>query len=75
MNLLTRFSQQNRNVSDKLNASNYAPAMFASQPEAKAAHVSKAAFAAAMERLFAAHKIHVETYGRPSRLYSKLVAK
>jgi RecA-family ATPase len=73
MDLLARFSRQGRNVSDKLNASNYAPAIFAGQPEAKTAHVSKSALAAAMDRLFAADKIHVESYGRPSRLYSKLV--
>jgi RecA-family ATPase len=73
MDLLARFSRQGRNVSDKLNASNYAPAIFAGQPEAKAARVSKSALAAAMDRLFAADKIHVESYGRPSRLYSKLV--
>jgi RecA-family ATPase len=75
MELLARFNRQGRNVSDKRNAPNYAPANFVSQPEAKSARVSHSAFAGAMQRLFAADKIHVETYGRPSRLYSRLVAE
>ncbi len=73
LSLLARFTRQGRNVSDKITSNGYAPSCFASDPEAKAAHVSKRAFANAMARLFAAEKIHVETYGRPSRPYSRLV--
>ena len=72
--LLARFTRQGRNVSDKRTSNGYAPSCFASDPEAKAAHVSKQALANAMDRLFASDKIHVETYGRPSRQYSRLVA-
>jgi RecA-family ATPase len=72
LTLLARFTRQGRNVSDKATSHGYAPTTFAADPEAKAAHVSKAAFADAMQRLFAADKIHVETYGRPSRLSFKL---
>ena len=73
LSLLARFTRQGRNVSDKITSNGYAPSCFASDPEAKAAHVSKRAFANAMARLFAAEKIYVETYGRPSRPYSRLV--
>jgi RecA-family ATPase len=73
LTLLTRFNRQGRNVSDKPNAHGYAPASFVADPEAKAAHISKHALADAMRRLFAANKIRVETYGRPSRPYSRLV--
>ena len=72
--LLARFTRQGRNVSDKRTSNGYAPLCFAGDPEAKTAHVSKQAFANAMDRLFASDKIHVETYGRPSRQYSRLVA-
>jgi RecA-family ATPase len=73
LTLLLRFTQQGRNVSDKPTSHGYAPTNFAADPEAKSAHVTKAAFADAMQRLFAADKIHVETYGRPSRQASKLM--
>jgi RecA-family ATPase len=75
MNLLARFNGQRRNVSDKPTAPNYAPAEFAKEREAKAAHVTKAALADSMRRLFAADKIHVEEYGRPSRPVSHIVIK
>jgi RecA-family ATPase len=74
LTLLARFTRQGRNVSDKAASHGYAPTAFAADPEAKAAHVSKAAFTDAMQRLFAADNIHVETYGRPSRPYTRLVA-
>jgi hypothetical protein len=41
--------------------------VFAGQPEAKAARIKKDQLAEAMTRLFAANRIHVETFGRPSR--------
>jgi RecA-family ATPase len=73
LTLLSRFTQQGRNVSDKPTSHGYAPSSFAADPEAKAKHITKAAFADAMQRLFATDKIRVETYGRPSRQASKLV--
>jgi RecA-family ATPase len=60
--LLARFT----NVSNKSGVS-YAPALFAKEPEAKAAKVPKEAFADAMRRLFSANKLHMEQYGYPSR--------
>jgi RecA-family ATPase len=74
MNMLARFTSEGRNVSHKKTAPNYAPADFADQPEAKTAGISKAAFTNAMQRLFVAKKIHAESYGRPSRRNSQLVA-
>jgi RecA-family ATPase len=67
LTMLDQFEQQGRRVSDGLTAPNYAPARFS-----KANGTSKARFATAMDRLFAANKIHVATYGRPSRLASKI---
>src|SRR5262249_21387880 len=67
LSMLDQFEQQGRHVSDKVNANNYAPAMFS-----KANGLTKARFAAAMDRLFAANKIHVGTYGRPSRQCYKI---
>jgi RecA-family ATPase len=67
LSMLDQFEQQGRHVSDKVNANNYAPAMFS-----KANGLTRARFAAAMDRLFAANKIHVGTYGRPSRQCYKI---
>jgi RecA-family ATPase len=64
---LDKFELQGRHVSHKLTAPNYAPATFS-----KATSIAKARFAAAMERLFTANKIHVATYGRASREASKI---
>jgi len=73
--LLRRFAGQGRNVSHKPNAPNYAPTAFAEDTEAKKQGLRKADFNAAMLRLFGADKIHVETYGKPSRPYTKLSMK
>jgi RecA-family ATPase len=61
LELLDRFNRQGRNVSHKKTAHNYAPTAFASDPDGKGKHKE---LAAAMDRLFAANKIKVETYGR-----------
>jgi RecA-family ATPase len=62
LSLLDRFP----NVSNKSGVS-YAPALFAKEPEAVAAKISKEALANAMRRLFAGNKLHIEQYGYPSR--------
>jgi RecA-family ATPase len=72
LKLLDQFERQGRNVSDKPTAPTFAPTAFSTEPAA--AGTTKPAFAAAMRRLFAANKIHVVQYGRPSRPYSKLAA-
>jgi RecA-family ATPase len=73
LELLDTFMQQGRNVSHFRNVNNYAPVMFAKDPRAKATPGVIKALADAMERLFAAKKIRVETYGRPSRPNTRIV--
>jgi RecA-family ATPase len=73
LKLLDTFDEQGRNVSDKKTSHNYAPAMFAADPLAKGMSRAQTMLADAMARLFANGKIRVQTYGRPSRPYTKLV--
>ena len=68
--LLARLGREGRNVSDKPNSPGYAPTTFAKEKEAKG--IRKDDLAAAMRRLFAANKIHVEQYGRPARPAARL---
>lgn len=75
LNLLNRFNNQNRNVSDKPNANNYAPVVFAQEKQARDAGVKKSAFETAMRNLFAADKIRLEKYGPPSHPMTRLVSK
>jgi RecA-family ATPase len=75
LDLLKRFSGEGRNVSDKPTAPTYAPASFAKETEAKKVHMRKPDLEEAMRRLFASGKIHIETYGRPSRPYSRLTVR
>jgi RecA-family ATPase len=72
LTLLGRYEQQGRKVSDKPTAPTYAPTTFSHDPAVKS--TSRARLENAMRRLFAADKIHVESYGRPSRPYSKIAA-
>jgi hypothetical protein len=60
--LLDRFTTDGRNVSDRGPTS--APALFAKEPEARAAKLGKVPLAEAMRRLFATSKIRMEPYGR-----------
>jgi RecA-family ATPase len=71
LSLLDRFEQQGRHVSHKPTAPTYAPTQFSR--EATANGMRKLRFEDAMRRLFAADKIRVTTYGKPSRPYSKIV--
>jgi RecA-family ATPase len=70
MKLLDKFTAQGRNVSHARTANNYAPTAFAVDPDGKGKHK---ALAAAMEQLFAAGKIKVETYGRKSKAAGRVV--
>jgi RecA-family ATPase len=72
LRMLAQFEQQGRNVSDKATAPNYAPTTFAKEPAANG--VRKEAFAAAMRRLFAVNRIHLQPYGPPSRGTSRLAS-
>jgi RecA-family ATPase len=75
LDLLCRFTSQGRHTSERTNANNYAPTLFAKEKEAKELTIRKADFEAAMRRLFTANKIAAEPYGAPSRGTSKLVSK
>jgi RecA-family ATPase len=68
--LLARYGREGRNVSDKATSPTNAVACFSKEAEAKG--IQKTELDAAMRRLFASGKIHVESYGRPSRLNSRL---
>ncbi len=72
MQLLDRYEQVGRNVTDKAGTS-YAPARFANEPEAKAAHLTKKALGLAMTRLFAANSIRVITEGPKSKQRSRII--
>ncbi len=66
--LLDEFKNQNREVSHKPTANNYAPAEFAGKKNRK-----KHIYEKAMDRLFWQRRIKVEQYGPPSRGWSKVV--
>ena len=70
--LLARYDREGRNVSDKQTAHNYAPSQFCKESEAKG--IRKQQLEVAMRRLFQAKRIHLESYGRPSRPASRLKA-
>lgn len=73
--LLARFAHQGRNVGDKPTSPTYAPATFAKEAEAKKHMLTKPELENAMRRLFAAGKITVAQYGRPSRPATCIVVK
>jgi RecA-family ATPase len=70
--LLQRYDSQGRKVSESKTANNYAPKQFAEEkgPDGKMLPLKR--FEQAMQRLFTASKIHIQTYGRPSRPYKYL---
>jgi RecA-family ATPase len=76
IDLLRRFKERGRDVGHKVGPS-YAPTQFANEEEAQKLAPThekrRKVLAAAMTRLFAAKKIKVEKYGRPSRPNYKLV--
>lgn len=75
MDLLRRLSAQNRNVSDKATANNYAPTAFAREDAAKKQAIKKGDLEQAMRSLFSADKITVEQYGKPSLHRYRLALK
>jgi RecA-family ATPase len=78
LDLVRRYNKQGRDVSHKAGPS-YAPAVFAKEEAAaKLALKDKGrrkALEDAMNRLFEAKKIKIETYGRPSRPYNRIVVE
>jgi RecA-family ATPase len=74
LDLLQRFTCENRNVSSK-SGTTFAPALFAGQDEAKKANLRKADLRQAMEQLFKDGRIWNEPYGRPSNQHYRLAVK
>jgi RecA-family ATPase len=72
LTLLKKFAEQGRKVSHKPQPANYAPRLFAAEPEAKKLGRPKLAFEQAMNRLFREGKIHVQIYDRHG--YERLAA-
>jgi hypothetical protein len=71
---LQRLNDENRGpFSHKKTANNYAPAVFATLPEAKDAGIKKPALVQSMNRLLDARRLAVEAYGPPSKPATKLV--
>jgi RecA-family ATPase len=71
LEILADFARSRRHVSDK-KSNAFAPAQFAQHPRAKG--LSPARLNSAMQRLFAAHRIHNETSGPPSKQRERIVA-
>ena len=71
LKLLDKHQKQGRNVSHHKNANSYAPTAFSKDPDAKGPGMRKA-LTEAMERLFTAGKIRVETYGNSGHERSKI---
>jgi RecA-family ATPase len=74
IDLLSRLTRENRNVSDKAGPT-YAPAIFAKEDEAKRARLNSRTLEAAMRRLFKSGKIWNEPYGKPSRPHYRIALK
>jgi RecA-family ATPase len=74
LQLLARFTRENRNASDKPGPS-YAPAKFAVEDEAKRAGLNSKTLEAAMRRLFKSGNIWNEQYGKPSQPHYRLAVK
>jgi RecA-family ATPase len=72
LKLLDQFSRAGRNVSEKPTAPTYAPTVFAKESTARGHGIGKSGLEASMRRLFSVDKIHVETYGPPSRGWSRI---
>jgi RecA-family ATPase len=66
MSILKRLSEQNRFVGPNPSI-NYAPKVFAVEPEATELRISKDQLRAAMVRLFQKKRICIEPYGKPSK--------
>src|SRR5262249_57303608 len=74
LELLERFTKSNRNVSHK-SGTNFAPALFAKEQEAKNAGLKSKSLEATMLRLFKTDKIWNEPCGKPSRPSFRIARK
>jgi hypothetical protein len=65
LDVLAKLIKQNRPVSPSAHASNYGPKVIAGHPEGKA--YSQRDYQSALERLLAADRIHIASFGPPSK--------
>jgi hypothetical protein len=65
LELLDKAHERKQNLSASINASNYAPKVFAADPNRQG--LRKRDFVEAMERLMSTSKIEVAMYGKPSQ--------
>ncbi|UGX91733.1 AAA family ATPase [Bradyrhizobium barranii subsp. barranii] len=65
LDVLGKLTRQNRPVSPSAHASNYAPKIIAGHPDGKA--YTQRDYKAALERLLAADRIHIASFGPPSK--------
>jgi membrane-bound lytic murein transglycosylase B len=75
LQLLEKCEHNGDNASPKRTSNNFAPFMFANTPEAKKAKFSRQQLEDALDRLVAAERVVIETYGPPSRLATRLVRR
>jgi RecA-family ATPase len=73
LSALAEFAATNRPVSDK-RSNVFAPTLFANHMKAKDQPLSVPRLEAAMQRLFAARRIHLKSSGPPSRQRQRIVA-
>ncbi len=71
LDCLDHLRTEDREVTDRPRAGNYAPRAFEKRPEGTG--YDRRALERAMERLFVQKTIRVETYGRPSRQFTRIV--
>jgi RecA-family ATPase len=72
LTLLDRYELDGRNVCEKTSSPNFAPTVFCRESEARSCGLRKDDLNGAMLRLFEHNKIHVKSYGRPSRPASRI---
>ena len=75
LQLLEKHDRNGDNVSPKRTSNNFAPSVFAKTPEAKKAHFGRQHFEDALDRLVAADRVVIETYGPASRRATRLVRR
>jgi RecA-family ATPase len=68
LDLLAKYDSQGRKLSHKVKANNYAPKVFG----AEKGGITTKRFEQAMERLFEARRVHIATYGPPTKSWEQI---
>ena len=75
LQLLEKHERNGENLSPKRTANNYAPTVLGKTLEAKKAHLRSQHFEDALDRLIAADKVAIETYGSPAKRATRLISR